>query len=124
AARKAGFEKVLVPKWSILKIEGELHDDNATIVYADELKVSGIDVVTVSTIDEALSEFTGTAYEPDLSDIDIPKEYQELMSKVATRLCERTNTIYENVQADIARSDNETLDTVLDNMKKARMSME
>ena len=113
AARNAGFDKFLVPKRSILSdktfsniSEDEISPDefnrsNITIFYADSLVVDGIDIVPVSTLEEALYEFTGTVY-PDYSyEIEVPDTYQRIMSDVAHNLCERSVSILNNISGSV-----------------------
>lgn len=117
AAKDKGFSKVLIPKWSILPDEATLreitnatNESNITIKYADSLQVDGIQVITVSTIEEALTEFTGKEYSRP-KEIVIPNSYQSIMSQVAEKICERTEKLRNsNISLDLntSNSTNET----------------
>ena len=111
AAKKKGFDTVLIPKWSILRIDNETNNSeqnatdssqvNTTIVYAEELDVSGVNVITVSTLEEALEIFTGKKYKKYDYPIKIPPKYQSIMKDVSKELCNRFDTIYSQVSEEI-----------------------
>ncbi|MCC7574703.1 hypothetical protein KO361_03875 [Candidatus Woesearchaeota archaeon] len=121
AARDAGFSKILVPRNSVLvnKTLSGLNDsisgsDNVTVFYADSLVVSGIDIVPVSTLEEALFEFTGVVY-PDFSyDVVVSDQYQFIMERVASQLCNRSFDIIDLVSDDVKLSHESEFEDALD----------
>ena len=122
AARNAGFKKILVPKWSILERgDPEL---NETTIYADALEVEGIEIVLVSTIEEALYEFTGVEYEDYQYDITIPEEYQEIMGDIAKGLCERYDIIASEIPEELLMEYNESVNATNEAMNNGLEAME
>src|SRR3989339_419437 len=71
AAQKSGFEKVLIPKWDFFNNSNNL----------------SIRVVQVSTLEEALFEFTGKDYKKNHSEIKSIPEYDNLMKQITIDLC-------------------------------------
>lgn len=94
AAKKAGLTKVLVPK-------GEKIDDNETNISLDDFgKKNGVSVIGVSTIDEAIYEFTGWKKEEIEIDLDIDEEYVGTMQQLAEMLCGKTVKLQSELMAD------------------------
>lgn len=83
AAKNAGFDTVLLPKWSALNME----DENVT--YADSLVVEGVDIHVVSDIEEALWYFTNKDYSRPVGELKIPAQYNEIMGQISGDLCNR-----------------------------------
>jgi predicted S18 family serine protease len=83
AARNAGFDKVLIPKWSFA------NDTNISIF------TSGIEVVKVVTVDEALTILTGVDYLYDNGEIIVDEEYSAKMFETATEMCNRTSKLID-----------------------------
>ncbi|MGV8169636.1 MAG: S16 family serine protease [Candidatus Nanoarchaeia archaeon] len=109
AAKKEGFKKVLIPKRSIISSElknasYDIYNEsnpgfnssqtlNVSIIYSDSFKKEGIEIIPISTVEEALFYFTGKKY-PDYSyDLKVPEQYDELMKNVSRGICERTEEI-------------------------------
>jgi len=115
AARRKGFKKVLVPKWSIIINESEIINEsdneslNKSYMYADSLKVTGIEIKTISTIEEALEEFTGKKFEKYNYPIKIPDKYNRIMKKVANQLCDRYDSIMKNISKEKLIEKNSTI---------------
>ncbi len=78
AARHEGFAKVLIPKWAFA------NDTNLSIF------TSGIEVVKVVTVDEALTILTGVDYLYDNGEIIVDEEYTEKMIETSNEMCNRT----------------------------------
>ncbi|MCF7872404.1 hypothetical protein K9L97_05210 [Candidatus Woesearchaeota archaeon] len=102
AAKDKGLKKILIPKWSIVDIEENNKTQNNTnetpkITYAENYTIEGIQVIPITTIQEALKEFTGKQYETHEGPIKIPTQYQEIMKQVSNQLCERAQKILENL---------------------------
>jgi uncharacterized protein len=129
AAKNAGFEKVLIPKWSIISSEEEIeqafkeNSTNMTLEYADSLKVEGVEIVTVSTLQDALREFTGKEYETYSQEIEIPKKYQDVMNKISNTLCDRYYEIMIDIPKDALDSKNFSVNKTKDSMQKANVSI-
>ncbi len=135
AARDKGFSKFLVPKRSILidktlaGIDNESigeddlnisSRDNITVFYADSLVVEGIEIVTVSTLEEVLFEFTGRSF-PDYSyEISVPEQYQRIMSDVSNTLCERSETIIASLPASVFDQNSSVLKNALNSLELGR----
>ncbi|MFT4260959.1 MAG: S16 family serine protease [Candidatus Woesearchaeota archaeon] len=83
AAKNAGFDMVLLPKWSVL----DMQDENVT--YADSLVVEGIDIQVVSDIEEALWFFTNKDYSRLVGEIEVPFQYTQIMGQISGDLCNR-----------------------------------
>lgn len=136
AAQRSGFEKILIPKWSILRIDNESTKENLnktendssllneTIIYADELNVTGIEVITVSTLEEALEQFTGKQYKKYDYNITIPDKYNNIMRKISVELCERFDTIFDRIPQEVLLEHNLSINRTNTSMTNAREAME
>ena len=87
AAAKSNIKKVLVPKGSVEK-------DNETNII-EHGKELGIEIVEVSTLNDALYHFTGKTFEKPKKDLVVDKEYTNIMKTLAVALCNRTNYLQE-----------------------------
>ncbi|MFT4311181.1 MAG: S16 family serine protease [Candidatus Woesearchaeota archaeon] len=87
AARQRGFENIVIPKWA-----------NANI------SVDDINIVEVSTIEEALSQFTGIHHQRPFYELEIPQMYKDIMRGVATDLCDSTNQLLEQNSLNNSRN--------------------
>ncbi|MEA3515370.1 MAG: S16 family serine protease [Nanoarchaeota archaeon] len=64
----------------------------------------GIEVKEISDIEDTLYEFTGQHYEKYNQSIKIDAQYKQVMSKLASELCKRSDSLHEealNLQTDI-----------------------
>ncbi|MCF7866450.1 hypothetical protein K9L67_01360 [Candidatus Woesearchaeota archaeon] len=103
AAQKKGFKKILIPKWSIINSEKNSSlnlTNNSTnittkpnITYAENFTKEGIQVTPITTLEEAIYEFTGKQYNNYGEELVIPEQYQKIMKEVAIKLCDRTEKI-------------------------------
>lgn len=129
AAKDAGFDKILVPKNAILineTLEGinqsEIDSDdfnasNATIVFADSLNITGIEVVPVSTLEEVIFEFMNMEY-PDYShNISVPVEYQNIMSHISESLCNRSYEILDLVPESVKSNNSDVLSNINESLE-------
>ena len=82
AAQNLGFKKILIPKW---EIENETIDGNLSIT-----------VVRVSTLEEALYEFTGKNYTKNYPPIMSSETYQKYMQEIAKELCTKYGSVSPN----------------------------
>ena len=87
AAQEANFTKVLIPEFGI----------------DDELKNStkdlGIGIVNISTLEEAIFEFTGKKYNKDAV-LTIDADYQRVMGEIAEDLCNRARSFSKSVEGN------------------------
>lgn len=97
AAQQAGLEKVVIPAWSSFTEQSFTNATNSSLE---------IDVVKARNLGEALYHFTGDRQERLTGDIDVPQEYTERMSAIATKLCNRTSVIVDDLPTTL--SDNFT----------------
>lgn len=126
AAKRAGFTKVIVPKWSIISEfpKNLTNETNFTITYADELEVDGIQIIPVTTLEEALEEFTGKKYSEKNGELVIPELYQEIMKDVAQQLCDRYEEIKLEIPEEVLKEKNATINITESNVEKALKAFE
>lgn len=111
AAKKNGFTKVLIPKWTSIKKENEsiklnissTEENNNSAVYNYELintnKLLDINTIKVNHVSEALYYFTGKNYS-ESRHLKIPENYLNLMNKFSKILCNKTKALENNVNLD------------------------
>ncbi len=131
AAKSAGFKKALIPKRSIISGEeylANLSKNNSDInlsdkiVYADSFHVDGIDVQAVSTLEDALFEFTGKKY-PDYSyNLTVPAAYNDIMKNVSIALCNRAKEINFLIDKSVKSKKAEQYNYSMDFLSKANVS--
>ena len=136
-AKNAGIKKVLIPALTTKKEIGfenkTIHNAQGVTNKTNETKTnetnnrmnksvvqeplrngivqelsSGIDVIGVGTLEEALFEFTGKEYVHTLADIIVPKEYTTKMAVINEMICNRT-TLLQTTIASRNISYNDTL---------------
>jgi len=109
AANKAGIKKVLIPFGESISIN-ESVEGNETINESFDLeklrKEYEIEIIDVSTLDEALFEFTGKRFREKKSNLTISQNYKDTMKLLAIQLCSRSTRLRNGI-ADIA-FDNQT----------------
>ncbi len=88
AAEKAGLKKVFIPAGEII-----VRVDNTTTDLRNLSRNLGIDVLEVSTLNEAVKEFAGKEIEERFKDIAISEEYTNTMKSLAKELCDRSNKL-------------------------------
>jgi len=91
AAKKAGLNKVLIPR-------GEILEDNTSIEEYSEK--NNITIIEVSTVDEAVYEFTGYNNEEGNLSLEISKEYSDTMKQLAEMLCDKTTELQSKLLKD------------------------
>ena len=88
AAKKNGLKKVLVPAGeAIVKI------NNATTDLKNLSKQLNIDMQEISTLSEAVKEFTGRDMHQNFKKIEINQEYVNTMKSLAKNLCDRSSKL-------------------------------
>ncbi|MGV8161814.1 MAG: S16 family serine protease [Candidatus Nanoarchaeia archaeon] len=128
AAKKEGFTKVLIPKRSIISfnetnesLDG-INRTNISLTYSDSFRKEGILVVPVSTIEEALFEFTGKNY-PDYSrELVVPDKYNEFMKDVSLNICGRAEDILPLVNFETRKNNSFDFNSSLSYLEKGNIS--
>ena len=128
AAKRKGFEKILIPKWSIIDsktnttINITINETNQTkpnITYAANYTTKGIKTKPITTLEEALYEFTGKQYNNYEDEITIPKQYQKIMEQVAIKLCERAEKIENSINKEETKNITNTTKQQINKSKTA-----
>lgn len=88
AAKKAGLKKVFIPAGEIIA-----RVENTTVDLRNLSKDIGIEVIEVSTLSEAVKEFTGREIKQQFKNIEISDEYTSTMKSLAKELCDRSNRL-------------------------------
>jgi uncharacterized protein len=102
AASENGIKKVLIPKgerfnFKIINKNGTNETYNETIDLYEYGKEKGIEVKEVAIIEEAYFEFTGIDYRKDYGEIQVSKDYANIMKEVSNDLCTRTDDLKKKV---------------------------
>lgn len=79
AAQSQGLKKLIIPKLSLT---------NTTTINSLSENIS-IDIIPVSSLEDALYYFTGKNYSKTLPELEVPLYYTETMHAVSDKLCER-----------------------------------
>jgi len=90
-AKRAGLKKVFIPAGEIIAKVG-----NETVDLKNLSKTLGIDIVEISTLDEAVKEFTGHELTKKFKNIEIDEQYRNTMKSLAKSLCDRSNQLKSN----------------------------
>jgi len=109
AADKIGLKKVLIPFGeSINEINQSLENGtiNESFDLDDLIKKHDIQIIEVSTLDEALFEFTGKRFGEKKNNLTINEEYKDTMKLLAIQLCSRSTRLRNDI-ANIS-TDNRT----------------
>ncbi len=88
AAKKAGLEKVFIPSGEMI-----VKADNKTTDLNNLSRQLGIQVIEISTLSEALKEFTGRESRETYKNIEISDEYTSTMKLLAKDLCDRSSKL-------------------------------
>ncbi len=142
AAKEGGLKTVLIPEGErfikedreaieTIEILGENKSfvnasiSNKTIDLVGYGMGKGLEVVEVSDISEALYEFTGRRFEDGKYVMVIDKGYEKTMSSLASKLCNRSNTLLEEVDeaGDKYNKYNETMGAILNLTSKAKTAI-
>ena len=91
AAKENGFERVLIPEGSVI----EDLENNVTFDMSEYEKQVRVDIVEVSTLNDAMKAFTGKDIISDTSSINLPDKYENTMKIVADSLCNRSEKLYQ-----------------------------
>ncbi len=93
AAKKSGLKKVLIPAGELI-----VKVDNTTTDLKNLSKELDIEIVEVSTLSEAIKEFTGREIITQFKSIDINEQYKNTMKSLAKDLCDRSNKLKAEVK--------------------------
>jgi uncharacterized protein len=91
AAKEAGIKRVLVPG-----VQAEQKEDNVTNI-AEYGKEIGVEVVPVITLGDTMHALTGTSFEEEEKEVEVPDTYRQVMEEVAGKLCSRTEGMISQV---------------------------
>jgi uncharacterized protein len=91
AGKNVGINTVLIPKAS------KILDGNKTIDAHNFSKSTGVKIVEVSTLDEALEEFTGQKIEMQEKNLTMDPSYTNTMKHLASDLCSRTEELKNTI---------------------------
>ncbi|MBS3114259.1 hypothetical protein J4448_04095 [Candidatus Woesearchaeota archaeon] len=88
AAKKNGLKRVLIPAGEII-----VRVDNTTTDLKNLSKELSIEIIEISTLSEAVKEFTGREIKQRFKSIEISEEYKNTMKSLAKDLCDRGNKL-------------------------------
>ena len=88
AAKKSGLKKVFIPAGELI-----VKVDNTTVDLRNLSKELGIKIIEVSTLSEAVKEFTGKEINRNVGNIEINEDYTQTMKLLAKDLCDRSNNL-------------------------------
>jgi len=93
AAKRAGLKKVLIPAGEIIvKINNSTVDLKNLSMHLD------IEISEISTLSEAVKEFTGKEIKHRFKNIEISEEYTSTMKSLAKDLCDRSNKLKSDLK--------------------------
>lgn len=101
AAKKAKISTVLIPQGG-----KTIQVNNETVDIKNFSKEIGINVVEVSTLGDAIREFTGKKIEKQQENITISSSYTDTMKFLATELCTRTEEL-KNIYIKLKTNESE-----------------
>ncbi|MFH1505617.1 MAG: S16 family serine protease [archaeon] len=115
AAQDAGLKKVLIPKWEFFE-----NETNSSI----NISSYTIEIIGISTIEEALFHYTGKNYYMEDREIEVPKEYSDTMKYIASNLCNRTATLNASLPASLKQKNISLYNTTLGYINNSRNALE
>ena len=130
AASKSGIKKVLIPIGEAIDgeniIEGnETEQENGTFDLEEMRKKYGIKIIEVSTIDEALFEFTGKRFREKKNNLTISQSYKDTMKLLAVQLCSRSTSLRdEAANFAVGNITRRIMENAVNLSKKGRESFE
>jgi len=93
AAKRNDIKRVLIPAGEII-----VRVDNATTDLKNLSKELSIEIIEISTLNEAVREFTGREIKQRFKSIEISEEYTNTMKSLAKDLCDRGNKLKAEVK--------------------------
>ena len=91
AAKKSGLKNVFIPSGELI-----VKVDNSTVDLKNLSKQLDIEIIEVSTLSEAVRQFTGKELKQRYSKINIDEQYKNTMKSLAKGLCDRSNSLKAN----------------------------
>ena len=88
AAKKINLKKVFIPAGELV-----VKVDNRTIDLKNLSNELKIEIIPVSTLSEAVKEFTGKEIRENFKSIDVNEQYTSTMRFLANQLCDRSNKL-------------------------------
>ena len=141
AAKQAGLRKVLIPEGERFVIEDRKVIETITVTRGDNItiknasinnktvdlveygKEKGLEVVEVSDIGRALSEFKGKQFKDDVFDVTVNEEYEKTMSSLASQLCNRSYKLIEEVNRVYSGGYNVTMSDISNLTARAKIAV-
>jgi uncharacterized protein len=128
AANKTGLRKVLIPMGELFegignKSFGKNESRNGSFELDNLREKYQMEVKEVSTLDEAIFEFTGKRFREKKADLTISQDYKDTMKSLAIQLCSRSTKLRNKIPDLI--EDNETqriLDSAINLSAKGKNS--
>lgn len=131
AASKSGIKKVLMPLGEAIDGEdiiiagNETGQENETFDLEEMRKKYGIKIIEVSTIDEALFEFTGKRFREKKNNLTISQNYKDTMKLLAVQLCSRSTGLRdETVNFNVDGITGRIMENAINLSKKGKESFE
>ncbi len=90
AAAETGMKRVLIPHGTRMFNDTKTNQTTDLIAYGKEL---GLEVIEVSTLLDALHEYSGKEFPKATAELVIEPRYRETMEQIAIDLCDRTKEI-------------------------------
>src|SRR3989338_1214600 len=111
AANKTGMKKVLMPMGESINEENESFEKNESVNESfdlDELREKYVmEIKEVTTLDEAIFEFTGKRFREKKADLTISQDYKDTMKMLAIQLCSRSTQL-KKTTSNLEIIDNKT----------------
>jgi len=111
AADKVGMKKVLMPMGESINEENESFEKNESVNESfdlDELREKYVmEIKEVTTLDEAIFEFTGKRFREKKADLTISQDYKDTMKMLAIQLCSRSTQL-KKTTSNLEIIDNKT----------------
>jgi uncharacterized protein len=90
AAARSGMTRVLIPRGTSEQRDNETNTSLDLVKFG---KLIGVEVIEVSTLLDAMKEYTGKEFPRSSENLTIEPGYQEKMREIAVDLCNRTEKI-------------------------------
>lgn len=130
AASKSGIKKVLIPLGeaidgeNIITEDNETTQENETFDLEEMRKKYGIKIIEVSTIDEALFEFTGKRFREKKNNLTISQSYKDTMKLLAVELCSRSTRLRDETINSAIGNKTAIMENAINLSKKGKEAFE
>jgi len=116
AAATSGMTRVLIPRGTSQLTDNETNTTTDLVKYG---KIIGVDVIEVSTLLDAMQEYTGRDFPRFSGNLSIEPAYEATMKEIAIDLCNRTEKIKSSLEKRRTGSANTTeIEDQASNMSK------